>query len=109
MDRIKVATYTRAAIPGSEIQEAVDTAMAEILRDPASRAELLRYGLDEETLRGIRFSVEQAPGIQPTDVETLIFIAAAGQLTAESVKAVWGMVFRRVRNRKGDDALEEEH
>jgi hypothetical protein len=108
MDKTEVTTYEGAAIPGSELQDAADDAMAEILKDPACRTELRRYGLDEEALQGVRFSVEQEPGIEPGAVITMIQIAAAGQLTAEGIKALWGMVLHRIRKRKGDDALGEE-
>ena len=108
MDMTKVATYEGAAIPGSEIQDAADDAMSEILGDPACRAELLRYGLDEEELRGFKFTVEQEPGIVPGVILIAILYPAAGQLTADGVKALWGMTLRRIKKKKGGDALGEE-
>jgi hypothetical protein len=108
VDKTKVAEYEGAVISGSELQKAADDALAEILNDPACWSELHRHGLDEKALQGSRFLVEQEPGMDPVTVTTLILIAATGQLTAEGIKALWGMVFHRIRKRKGDDALGEE-
>jgi hypothetical protein len=108
MDMTEVATYEGAAIPGSELQDAADDAMAEILGDPACRAELRRYGLDEEALRGFKFTVEQEPGVVPGVIIIAILYPAAGQLAADGVKALWGMALGRVKKKKGGDALGKE-
>jgi hypothetical protein len=108
MDKVQVAAYKGAAVSGSELQGAVDDALAEIIEDPASHGELAGYGLDEKALRAVKLSVEQEPGIDPVSVVTLIFIASAGQLSAEGIKSLWGKVAQRVRKRKGADALGEE-
>jgi hypothetical protein len=107
VDKVQVAAFEGAAISGGELQDAVDDVLAEIIEDPASRGELAVYGLDENELRAVKLSVEQEPGIDPASVVTLIFIASAGQLSAEGIKALWEKVAQRVRKRKGADALGE--
>jgi hypothetical protein len=109
MDKVQVAAYEGATISGGELQDAVNDALAAITEDDASHDELAGYGLDEKILGTVELSVEQEPGIDPASVATLIFIASAGQLSAEGIKALWGNVAERVRKRKGADALGEEH
>lgn len=108
MEMTKLATYEGAAIPGSEIQDAADDAITEILGDPASRAELRQYGLDEKALRGFKFTVEQEPGIVPGVILIAILYPGAGQLAADGVEALWKMTLRRIKKKKGGDALGEE-
>lgn len=108
MHKVQVATYEDSAISGAELQGAVDDALAGIIEDDADHGELAGYGLDEKALRTVELSVEQEPGIDPASVVTLIFIASAGQLSAEGIKALWGKVAQRVKKRKGADALGEE-
>jgi hypothetical protein len=104
MDRVEVGRFAGPAIPGSELQGALNAAMADLLAEPESLAELARHGLDEEVLRGVEFSVEEAPGTDPGSVVAIISMAAAGQLSANAIQALCAMVLRRARKRKGHDA-----
>lgn len=108
MDKTEVARYAQAAIPRSELQEAADAAVVEVLADPVSRRELSRYELEEENFRSIRFLVEQKPGVDPGSVITVILIAAAGQLTGDGIKALWEATLQRIRKHKGRDSLDKQ-
>jgi hypothetical protein len=108
MDRVEVARFVGPQVPGSEVQEAADKAMADILKDSDLLDELSQSGLDKETLLGVKFSVEQRPGIDPASAILIIALAASGQLTANSIQALWGAVLRRIRKSKGHDALGKE-
>lgn len=105
MDRVEVARFAGPQVPGAEVQEAADKAMADILRDPALLDELSQSGLNKEILLQVKFSVEQQPGIDPASAILLIVLGASGQLTANSIQALWGAVLRRIRKSKGHDAL----
>lgn len=108
MANYELGKYAQGAISGDELQEAMNAAMREVLADPTALDELARYGVDVENLRDGKFLVEQKPGIGPAAVILAIGIAAAGELTADGVKALWRLVLRRVRTRKGGDAVGEE-
>jgi hypothetical protein len=107
MNVIEVVRFVGPAVPGAELQDAAEAAVREVTADPASRAELARHGLDEETLRGVEFSVEQKPGLDPGSIIIVILLGASSQLTANAIQALWGMVSRRIRKQKGHDALGE--
>jgi hypothetical protein len=103
-----VARYAQGAIPGSELQEAINAALADISADPTNMAELAPYGIDEQVLRSTKLTVEQTPGVVPAAIVVGILIATGGELSADGIKALWGVVLRRVKKRKGQDAVGEE-
>jgi hypothetical protein len=105
MAEMVVGEYAQGAISGNELQQAIDTAMEEVLTDPAALGELARHGIDEQALRNVTFSVEQKPGLGPAAVLIQISIQVASTLTAGGITALWVLVLRRVKQRKGHDAV----
>ena len=107
MEMVEVARFRGPAVSGSELQKAVEAAMAQLAEDPAARAELAESGLDETSMRETVIHVEQQPGLDPASVVVTILVSASSQLAANAVQALWEDVMRRVRKRKGFDAFGE--
>jgi hypothetical protein len=97
-----VALYTQGALTGGRLQAAIDDALGSISFDDIESS---RLGIREEELRAVRFTVDEEGGFIAEAILLAIVAGAAGNLTSDAVKAVWGKVLERVKDKHGDDAV----
>jgi hypothetical protein len=103
-----IGTFAIGAIPGAELNDALNEAVAEIAKDPSEVNALADLGVSRDALSGVQFRVDPTAGFVAETIILAIAIDAAGELTVDGIKALWRMVNRRVKKKKGDDAIGDE-
>jgi hypothetical protein len=101
----KIGTYRQGTLTGTELQDAVAEAWAEIAGDPDLLAEL---GVDSQTASTATFSVEEEGGFIAEGILLGIAIAWAGEAAWEGTKKMSELIVTKVRARHGEDAIGEE-
>ncbi len=102
MDAEVIARYRQGALPGRSLQSAIDEAIEDIAADDA---ELSRLGLGREELLATHFEVVEEGGFIAEGILLAIAVGAGGNLTADMTKALWNRILKRVRQKRGDDAV----
>jgi hypothetical protein len=102
MDTEVITRYRQGALPGRSLQSAIDEAMEAIAADDA---ELTRLGLSKEELLTVHFEVKEEGGFVAEGILLAIAIGAGGNIASDGAKALWNKVLKRVRQKRGDDAV----
>jgi hypothetical protein len=97
-----IARYRQGALPGRSLQSAIENAMEAIAADDA---EVSRLGLSREEVLAVRFEVKEEGGFVAEGILLAVAVGAGSNLTADVAKALWSKVLKRVRQKRGDDAV----
>jgi hypothetical protein len=101
MDEV-IAQYSQGALTGRDLQAAIDEAMEAIAADDA---EISQLGLSKDKLLTVRFEVKEEGGFIVEGILLAIAVGAGGNLAADATKALWNKVLKRIKDRRGDDAV----
>jgi hypothetical protein len=102
MDTEVITRYRQGALPGRSLQSAIDEAMEAIAADDA---ELSRLGLSKEEFLTVHFEVKEEGGFVAEGILLAIAIGAGGNIASDVAEALWNKVLKRVRQKRGDDAV----
>jgi hypothetical protein len=102
MDTEVITQYWQGALPGRSLQSAIDEAMDAIAADDA---ELTRLGLSKDELLTVHFEVKEEGGFIGEGILLAIAVGTASKLAADATKALWSKVLKRIRDKRGDDAV----
>jgi hypothetical protein len=105
MPTTKIGTFYQGTLTGTELQDAVAEAWAEIERDPDMLVEL---GVDSQTASTATFSVDEEGGFVAEGILLGIVIAWAGEAAWEGTKKMSTLIVTKVRARHGEDAIGDE-
>jgi len=97
-----IARYNQGALTGRRLQSAIDEAMEAIAADDA---ELSLLGLSKAGLLTVHFEVNEEGGFVAEGILLAIAVGAGGNLTADMAKALWNKILKRIRDKRGDDAV----
>jgi len=97
-----VTWYRQGALPGRSLQSAIDEAMEAIASDDA---ELSRVGLSKEEFLTVHFEVQEEGGFVAEGILLAIAVGAGSNIASDVAEALWSKVLKRVRRRRGDDAV----
>jgi len=97
-----IAQYSQGALTGQDLQAAIDEAMEAIAADDA---EISRLGLSKDELLTVRFEVKEEGGFIVEGILLAIAVGAGGNLAADATKALWNKVLKKIKDRRGDDAV----
>jgi hypothetical protein len=102
---VVVGIYEQGALPGRQIQEAIEEAQRDLAADADALAEL---GVSSDEVGGL-FVVKERSGIDPGSILIAIVIGAGSKLAADAAKgtakALWAVVLKRIREKRGSDAF----
>ena len=62
-------------------------------------------GISKAELLTAHFEVNEEGGFVAEGILLAIVIGAGGNLTADTAKAVWNKILKRIRDKRGDDAV----
>ena len=97
-----IAQYSQGALTGRNLQAAIDEAMEAIAADDA---ELSQLSLSKDELLTVRFEVKEEGGFIAEGILLAIAIGAGSNLAADATKALWSKVLKRIKNKRGGDAV----
>jgi hypothetical protein len=97
-----IARYSPGALTGRSLQAAIEEAVGEISADDA---ELSRLGISKDELLTVRFEVKEEGGFVAEGILLAIAIGAGSNLAADATKALWNKVLKKIRDKRGDDAV----
>jgi hypothetical protein len=97
-----ITRYRQGALSGRSLQTAIDEAMEAIAADSA---ELSRLGLSKEELLTVRFEVKEEGGFVAEGILLAIAVGAGGNIASDMARTLWSKVLKRVRQKRGDDAV----
>jgi hypothetical protein len=97
-----IARYSQGALTGQRLQSAIDEAMKAIAADDA---ELSRLGLSKDELLTVHFEVKEEGGFIGEGILLAIAVGAGSKLAADAAKALLNKVLKRIRDKRGDDAV----
>jgi len=97
-----ITRYRQGALPGWSLQSAIDEAMEVIAADGA---ELSRLGLSEEEFLAVHFEVKEEGGFVAEGILLAVAVGGGGNIASDVARALWDKVLKRVRQRRGDDAV----
>jgi hypothetical protein len=101
----KVGIFYQGTLTGSELQDAVAEAWADIARNPNTLSE---FGINSETATTPTFSVEEEGGFVAEGILLAIFIGWAGGAAWDGTKKLNKLIVTKVRERHGEDAIGDE-
>lgn len=97
-----IAQYSQGALTGRDLQAAIDEAMEAIAADGA---ELSRLNLSMDEFLTVRFEVKEEGGFIAEGILLAIAIGAGSNLASDATKALWSKVLKRIKNKRGDNAV----
>jgi hypothetical protein len=97
-----ITRYRQGALPGRSLQSAIDEAMEAMAADGA---ELSRLGLSTEEFLTVHFEVKEEGGFVAEGILLAIAVGAGSNIASDMAKALWNKVLKRVRQKRGDDAV----
>lgn len=98
----RVAVYEQGAMVGSDLQNALNSAMLELAADPLA---LEQIGLNTDAAQSLHFTVDEEAGVVPAAIFLLILVPTASQLAADAIEAAFKAALERVRKKHGDDVV----
>jgi hypothetical protein len=101
----KIGTFRQGTLTGSELQDAVAEAWAEIAKDPDLLAEL---DVDSQTASTVTFSVDEEGGFVAEGILLGIAVGWAGGAAWDGTKKLSKLIVTKVRARRGEDAIGDE-
>jgi hypothetical protein len=104
-----VGVYAQGTLTGEALEDAANEELRALASDTAELADL---GLTAADIRDLRFAVKEEAGADPEVIRLAVewfadAVAggAAYEVTRYTVLQVWSAILRRVRKRKGLDAV----
>ncbi len=97
-----IAQYSQGALTGRRLQSAINEAMEAIAAD---NAELLRLGLSKAEFLKVHFEVKEEGGFVAEGILLAIVVGAGGNLAAGAAKNLWNKVLKKIRDKRGYDAV----